>query len=74
MKNGELINEDLHRTLECKYCKLEILWKLAGKRKVLSILREEAKGHPYPHAATVIQLLKVLRGIQFQDWKQKYQA
>lgn len=37
-------------------------------------LREEAKDHPYPHAATVIQLLKVLRGIQFQDWKQKYQA
>lgn len=37
-------------------------------------LRKEAKDNSHPHAATVIQLLKVLRGIQFQDWKQKYQA
>lgn len=37
-------------------------------------LRKEAKDHPYPHAAAGMQLLEVLRGIQFQDRQPKYQA
>lgn len=44
------------------------------QKKSPRLLRKEAKDHPYPHATTAIQLLEVLRGIQFQDWKQKYQA
>lgn len=44
------------------------------QKKSPKSLRKEAKDHPYPHAATVIQLLEVLRGIQFQNWKQKFQT
>lgn len=29
--------------------------------------------HPHPHAGTVM-VIKVPREIQFEDWKQKYQA
>lgn len=38
------------------------------------ICKDRGKAHPKPHAGTEIQLLKVLRGIQFPGWEQNYQA
>lgn len=70
---NQRINEGFHYDSKMLTRQVENAVEVFLQKKSPKSPRKKARDHPHPHAATVI-VIKVLRGIQFRDWKQKNQA